>query len=114
MKINQYLLFILILSMSCHTPAIKPAPAPLKAVDTTKVISHPDPQPENGQVSTSPPPVSIITPIDSSDYYFFSNRIRRLRTTPRPRSPTPVRDSSRKGRRTGTVHTVAASVAWVC
>jgi hypothetical protein len=47
MKINQYLLFILILTMSCHTPAIKPAPEPLKAVDTTKAISHPHPHPEN-------------------------------------------------------------------
>ncbi len=47
MKINQCLLFILILTMSCHTPAIKPAPAPLKAEDTTKATSHPDPHPEN-------------------------------------------------------------------
>jgi len=42
MKINQCLLFILILTMSCHTPAIKPAPAPLKAEDTIKAISHPN------------------------------------------------------------------------
>ena len=47
MKLNQYLLFILTLTMSCHTPAIKLAPEPLKAVDKTKAISHPDPHPEN-------------------------------------------------------------------
>jgi hypothetical protein len=47
MKINQCLLFILILTMSCHTPAIKPAPAPLKAEDTTKAISHSDTHLEN-------------------------------------------------------------------
>jgi hypothetical protein len=47
MKINQCLLFILIHTMSCHTPAIKPTPAPLKAEDTIKAISHPDTYLEN-------------------------------------------------------------------
>lgn len=28
--------------MSCQTPAIKPAPTPFKAVDTTKAVSEPD------------------------------------------------------------------------
>jgi len=47
MNINQCLLFILILTMGCHTPAIKPAPAPLKAEDTTKAISDADTHLEN-------------------------------------------------------------------
>jgi hypothetical protein len=42
MEINKSLLFILILTMSCHTPAINPALSPLKVEDTTKAISHPD------------------------------------------------------------------------
>ena len=46
MKIDQLLLFLLILTISCHTPAIEPAPVPLKAMDTTKVISPPDTPPE--------------------------------------------------------------------
>jgi hypothetical protein len=33
--------------MSCHTPTIKPAPTPLKAVDTTKTKPHSSPPPEN-------------------------------------------------------------------
>ena len=41
MKPNQYLLFILIFITSCHPPAVKPAPVPLKAEDTTKAISLP-------------------------------------------------------------------------
>jgi hypothetical protein len=47
MKINQYLLFIPILTMSCHTPIVRTAHVPLETVDTTKAISHPDPLPEN-------------------------------------------------------------------
>jgi|GEM_PF-2597046 len=47
MKTNLYLLFVLILPMSCHTPAVKSVAAPLKAEDTTKAISHPDTHLEN-------------------------------------------------------------------
>ena len=50
MKINQCLLFILILAMSCHTPAIKSSPTLLKAEDTTKASSHPDSNLENDPV----------------------------------------------------------------
>jgi len=46
MKNTQYLLFTLILTTSCHTPATKPAPPPLQAADTTIAISHPNPDSE--------------------------------------------------------------------
>jgi hypothetical protein len=46
MKVTQYLLFILIFTTSCHTPATKTAPPSLEALDTIKAISHPDPHPE--------------------------------------------------------------------
>ncbi|HSZ32398.1 MAG TPA: hypothetical protein VK772_03760 [Puia sp.] len=41
MKINRWLPFILVLTISCHSPAIKPENAPLKINDSTTVISHP-------------------------------------------------------------------------
>jgi len=40
MRINQWLPSILVLTLSCHSPSVKPAPVPTKAEDTTKVISH--------------------------------------------------------------------------
>lgn len=45
--INRWIPFILVLTISCHSPAIKPENASLKAEDTTKVISHPGPRHEN-------------------------------------------------------------------
>jgi hypothetical protein len=47
MKVIQYMLSILIFTTGCHVPTINPASPPFKAVDTTKVISHPDPHPAN-------------------------------------------------------------------
>ena len=47
MKISPTLPFILVIIMSCHLPAVKPV---LKAVDTTKAISHSDPNPEKDSV----------------------------------------------------------------
>jgi hypothetical protein len=53
MKFNQYLACILALTMSCHSPASKPAPPPIQAEDTllqakdTPFATHPDPRPEH-------------------------------------------------------------------
>ncbi|MDO6432634.1 hypothetical protein Q4E93_18660 [Flavitalea sp. BT771] len=47
MKINQCLPCLLVLSMSCHSPANKPAPEPLTVIDTTKTVSSPTPHAKN-------------------------------------------------------------------
>jgi hypothetical protein len=45
MRINQWLLLILVLAMSCHSPAGKPVPEQPIAADTAKAVSSPGPSP---------------------------------------------------------------------
>ncbi len=47
MKINQWLPYIFVLTISCQSPAVKPTPITIKAQDTTAVISQPRPNHEN-------------------------------------------------------------------
>jgi hypothetical protein len=47
MKINPCLPSLLVLAISCHSATTKPATEPVKAIDTTKAISHPGPDPKN-------------------------------------------------------------------
>ena len=47
MTINQWLPSILVLTLSCHSPSVKPAPVHPKSEDTTKVISNPHHHHEN-------------------------------------------------------------------
>jgi hypothetical protein len=51
MKINRSIPFLLVLIMSCHSPAISPAPLPLTSVDTTKANFQSGPDLKNNSVA---------------------------------------------------------------